>query len=99
MIWWDSKVGILGSLGPDAHIPKTLDEGDGRSIELFEDLDIGKRLDRNPPGKVPGGQVDLSVAEESADCVLRALRLQSSKFQKPRVHTPGWAFHVCTRTA
>jgi len=70
------KVDVLASNGPDAYVPKIRNYGDEPFLELFEDIDHGKRRDRNPQGNVRGGRAGLSVADESAHRILRDLRLQ-----------------------
>jgi len=70
------KVDVLASNGPDAHVPKTQNLGDEPFLELLEDLSYGKKREGNPQGNVRGGRAGLSVADESAHRILRALRVR-----------------------
>ena len=70
------KVDNRASNDPNAQLLKPRDSGDGPLLELFEGPGNGERCDRNPPGKVRGGQAGSSAADKSAHCVLRAFRLQ-----------------------
>ncbi len=70
------RVAVLASHHADAGVPKTQVAGDRPIIELFEDVEIAKRRSRNAKNKASDDQAGPSVADESAHCMLRALRLQ-----------------------